>query len=446
MGIRSNQHRVNTEPVDLYIGTAYDTVKLVADNLDALTAVGDNVNDILAIDPVSVAADAAQVAADRVAVAADLVLTDADTVATAADRVQTGLDAAATAADVLTTNADAAATAADRVQTGLDVTAASASAFAASASEINAAASAAQVDMERQYSAEWANKPEDSLVSAAAGGDGIDDYSSLHHRNKAVIAQQAAETAQGLAEGARDSAQASQTAASNSADAAATSEGNAATSETKANQWAIHPEDVSIPGEVVGTYSAMHWALKAASSAAGLDHTHSNLATLNATTAAFTTELNTKLTGIEDNATADQTGAEIKAAYEAELDTNAFTDAEKSKLAGVAAGAQVNTVDSVAGKTGVVTLTKTDVGLSNVDNTSDAAKPISTATQTALAGKAAAAHTHTVADLTDVPSPQVGDAGKSLVVNQTEDGYEIGAAQSSGAGLTLETYYIHTQF
>jgi hypothetical protein len=41
-------------------------------------------------------------------------------------------------------------------------------------------------------------------------------------------------------------------------------------------------------------------------------------------------------------------------------------------------------VDSVAGKTGVITLTKSDVGLNNVDNTSDTNKPISTATQTAL--------------------------------------------------------------
>ncbi|UDL15265.1 minor tail protein [Gordonia phage Kudefre] len=44
-------------------------------------------------------------------------------------------------------------------------------------------------------------------------------------------------------------------------------------------------------------------------------------------------------------------------------------------------------VASVAGKTGVVTLNKNDVGLSNVDNTSDLAKPVSTATQTALNGK-----------------------------------------------------------
>ena len=44
-------------------------------------------------------------------------------------------------------------------------------------------------------------------------------------------------------------------------------------------------------------------------------------------------------------------------------------------------------VSSVAGRTGDVTLTSSDVGLGNVDNTSDLNKPISTATQTALNGK-----------------------------------------------------------
>ena len=46
-------------------------------------------------------------------------------------------------------------------------------------------------------------------------------------------------------------------------------------------------------------------------------------------------------------------------------------------------------VQSVAGKTGSVSLDKSDVGLGNVDNTSDADKPISTATQTALNAKQA---------------------------------------------------------
>lgn len=46
-------------------------------------------------------------------------------------------------------------------------------------------------------------------------------------------------------------------------------------------------------------------------------------------------------------------------------------------------------VDSVNGLTGVVVLTKSNIGLGNVDNTSDANKPISTATQTALDAKQA---------------------------------------------------------
>ena len=44
-------------------------------------------------------------------------------------------------------------------------------------------------------------------------------------------------------------------------------------------------------------------------------------------------------------------------------------------------------VQSVAGKTGSVALAKGDVGLSNVDNTADADKPVSTSTQTALNAK-----------------------------------------------------------
>lgn len=48
-----------------------------------------------------------------------------------------------------------------------------------------------------------------------------------------------------------------------------------------------------------------------------------------------------------------------------------------------------SSVTSVAGKTGAVTLGKADVGLPNVDDTSDADKPVSTAQANALAGKEA---------------------------------------------------------
>lgn len=50
---------------------------------------------------------------------------------------------------------------------------------------------------------------------------------------------------------------------------------------------------------------------------------------------------------------------------------------------------KVNAVTSVAGRTGAVTLTKSDVGLANADNTADSAKPVSVAQQAALDLKAA---------------------------------------------------------
>jgi hypothetical protein len=49
-----------------------------------------------------------------------------------------------------------------------------------------------------------------------------------------------------------------------------------------------------------------------------------------------------KVSGIEDNATADQTGAEIKTALFAESDCNNFDDSSSTKLAGIQAGAELN--------------------------------------------------------------------------------------------------------
>lgn len=49
------------------------------------------------------------------------------------------------------------------------------------------------------------------------------------------------------------------------------------------------------------------------------------------------------------------------------------------------------------------TISKADVGLSNVDNTSDLNKPISTDTQAALDGKSATTHMHTAMDVGAAP-------------------------------------------
>lgn len=55
----------------------------------------------------------------------------------------------------------------------------------------------------------------------------------------------------------------------------------------------------------------------------------------------------TKLDGIESGATADQTATEIKTAYESNSDTNAFTDADHSKLDGIEASADVTDATNV---------------------------------------------------------------------------------------------------
>jgi hypothetical protein len=64
-----------------------------------------------------------------------------------------------------------------------------------------------------------------------------------------------------------------------------------------------------------------------------------------------------------------------------------------------------------------------NLGLGNVNNTSDVAKPISTATQTALNGKANTSHTHTISNVTDLQAALDAKAANTV---------DIGA----GTGLT----------
>jgi hypothetical protein len=77
----------------------------------------------------------------------------------------------------------------------------------------------------------------------------------------------------------------------------------------------------------------------------------------------------------------------------------------------------------------VAGVTKTHVGLGNVDNTSDADKPVSTATQTALNGKANTSHTHSITDITTfaITSPA---NGQTLVYNSSTEKWENVAASS----------------
>ena len=78
-----------------------------------------------------------------------------------------------------------------------------------------------------------------------------------------------------------------------------------------------------------------------------------------------------------------------------------ITSDERSKLANIEAGAQKNTVTGVKGssessyRTGNINITKANIGLGNVNNTSDTNKPVSTAQQAAIDSSLESAKSYT---------------------------------------------------
>ena len=166
-------------------------------------------------------------------------------------------------------------------------------------------------------------------------------------------------------------------------------------------------EDFNVP-VVDGKYSAKHWA-QVAETAAGTgviddlvtntSRTWSSSKLVNSFEPLDSTIVRDADIGI--SVQPYNASTVVDSAY-VHTDAN-YTTLEKTKLSGIASGAQVNTVNSVAGKTGAVTLVKGDVGLGSVDNTTDLLKPVSTAAQTALnlkANLASPTFTGTVAGIT----------------------------------------------
>lgn len=94
------------------------------------------------------------------------------------------------------------------------------------------------------------------------------------------------------------------------------------------------------------------------------------------------------------------------------------------------------------------TLDKSAVGLANVDNTTDANKPISTATQTALNGKANSSHTHPSTDITDFQEAVEDRIGASILngsnvtvtYDDTTGKTTIAATGGSGSGPVRTLY------
>ena len=129
-------------------------------------------------------------------------------------------------------------------------------------------------------------------------------------------------------------------------------------------------------------------------------------------------EITDKLGGIEENATADQTNAEIKTAYEANSDTNAFTDAEKTKLQNL----------DLAKLQGIETGATADQSNAEIKTAYEAnsdTNAFTNAEKTKLAGISASAGATTFTGLGDTPANFTSAAGKTVKVNSSADALEF---------------------
>ena len=161
----------------------------------------------------------------------------------------------------------------------------------------------------------------------------------------------------------------------------------------------------------------------------------------------------TKLDGIETSATADQTAAQIKTAYESNADTNEFSDAEQTKLAGIETAADVTDATNVTAAGALMDSEVTNLAQVKAFSSADYA----TAAQGALGASAlqpdgdgsqltgiSGSATDIVAFSTD---PSVGSAGKiyyntTTKVLRTSDGtawtnVSNAAPQPSGGTIAL---------
>lgn len=120
-----------------------------------------------------------------------------------------------------------------------------------------------------------------------------------------------------------------------------------------------------------------------------------------------------------------------------------------TKLAGIEAGAEVNTVDSVAGKTGVVTLVAADItdfatqvdtriGLANLDDLFDVVAPTPSVDQvltwngTAWVNQASGTGVTTFIALNDTPANYTGSGGYIVKVNAGATALEFVAGVDGG--------------
>ena len=289
------------------------------------------------------------------ATAAATAETNAETAETNAETAETNAASSATAsassastASTQATNASNSASAAATSETnaGNSATAAATSATNAASSQTAAASSASTASSSATTATTKAGEAATSATNSAT--------SATNSSNSATSAG----TAQTAAEAARDAALAAfdsfddRYLGQKSSDPTVDNDGNALVAGTLYFNTTDEVMKVYEGSAWVAAYASLSGALLSANNlsdlnSAGAARTNLGLGTAatTAATAYATAAQGTKVDGIEAGATADQTGAEIKTAYEAE--TNAFTDAQFTKLDGIEPNADVTDTANV---------------------------------------------------------------------------------------------------
>ncbi len=223
MGIK-NSGATTPSAINRQLGTAYDDVRIVADNIETVKALG---------------AYLSKGALDKVLENIDEILL-ADDNAKIAELAAQAAEVSKNAASVSEANAAAAelAAALSEAAAKLAQTGSEASQAAALVSETNAKTSETNAKASEDEAEQWATEPEDQEVTAGK-------YSSLHYAAKSL-----ASAAEALA---------SENAALASANSAGASAVAAADSETTSENWATYPKGATIPSET--EYSSKHYAL-----------------------------------------------------------------------------------------------------------------------------------------------------------------------------------------
>ena len=392
-----------------FSGTGVSTTNTTA--LESSTAAAAASESAAAVSATSAASSASSASANVATNAASAAASEASRQAalvakTAAETAETNAETAQAAA-LISQNAAATSAASSETSKVTSVNSASTAttkASEASTSETNAAASAATAtskaaDSETARAASVVAK--DASV-AAKDASVVAKDASVVAKNASVAAQAASETAETNSETAETNAASSASSASTSASTATTKASEASTSATASETSKVASEaakdaalaaldsfddrylgskssapTVDNDGDALAAgmlyfdttsdsmkvYEGSAWVNAYASLSGALIATN-NLSDLNnagtartnlglgtaATTAASayaTAAQGTKVDGIEDSATADQSNAEIRAAVEAATDSNVFTDADHTKLNSIEASADATDTTNV---------------------------------------------------------------------------------------------------